>query len=132
MYPTLLDFGTFEIGGFHLRLAVHSYGTFLGLAILTVALLLARELERKKIDPEIVSSLLLAAIVGGVVGAKLYFVVERGRFDAGTIFSGAGLVWYGGFIGGTAGSSAEPWVSSLCSGGGATPCCRPSMPWLLP
>ena len=49
MYPTLLDFGTFEIGGFHLRLAVHSYGTFLGLAILTVALILSRELERKKV-----------------------------------------------------------------------------------
>jgi phosphatidylglycerol:prolipoprotein diacylglycerol transferase len=103
MYPTLLDFGTFGIGGFHLRLAVHSYGTFLGLAILTVALLLSRELERKEIDPEIVSSLLLAAIVGGVVGAKLYFVVETGRFNLATIFSGAGLVWYGGFIGGAAG-----------------------------
>jgi phosphatidylglycerol:prolipoprotein diacylglycerol transferase len=102
MYPTLLDFGTFEIGGYHLRLAVHSYGTFLGLAILTVALLLARELERKKIDPDIVSSLLLAAVVGGIVGAKLYFVVEKGRFSLDTIFSGAGLVWYGGFIGGAA------------------------------
>jgi phosphatidylglycerol:prolipoprotein diacylglycerol transferase len=103
MYPTLLDFGTFEIGGFHLRLAVHSYGTFLGLAILTVALLLGSEFERKKINPEIVSSLMLAAIVGGIVGAKLYFVIERGSFNVNTIFSGAGLVWYGGLLGGTAG-----------------------------
>ena len=46
----------------------------------------------------------LFALVGGLVGARLYFVIEN--YDEvkhdllGNVFSGSGLVWYGGAIGG--------------------------------
>jgi phosphatidylglycerol:prolipoprotein diacylglycerol transferase len=45
-----------------------------------------------------------AALIGGVVGSRVYFVVQN--YDEvkhellGNLFSGAGLVWYGGAIGG--------------------------------
>ena len=45
-----------------------------------------------------------AALVGGVIGSRIYFIVEN--YDqvkddlVGNLFSGSGLVWYGGAIGG--------------------------------
>ena len=46
-----------------------------------------------------------AALVGGVVGSRLYFIVQNYsevKDDLlGNLFSGSGLVWYGGVIGGT-------------------------------
>lgn len=39
------------------------------------------------------------ALVGGVVGAKAYFLIQNGGGTA-DLFSGSGLVWYGGAGGG--------------------------------
>ena len=39
-----------------------------------------------------------AAVIGGIIGAKLWYVALTR--DPGAIFSRGGLVWYGGFIGG--------------------------------
>ena len=45
-----------------------------------------------------------AALVGGIVGSRVYFIVQN--YDQvkddllGNLFSGSGLVWYGGVIGG--------------------------------
>ena len=40
--------------------------------------------------------MVFAALIGGIVGAKLWFIAENG----GPLFSGTGLVFYGGLIGG--------------------------------
>src|SRR4029079_18566004 len=46
-----------------------------------------------------------SALAGGIVGSRVYFIVQN--YDEvkdellGKLFSGAGLVWYGGAIGGT-------------------------------
>ena len=39
-----------------------------------------------------------AAVIGGIIGAKLWYVALTR--DPGALFSRGGLVWYGGFIGG--------------------------------
>src|SRR6187200_2736457 len=48
--------------------------------------------------------MVFAALVGGIVGARLWWVAENwssAKDDLiGSLFSGAGLVWYGGAIGG--------------------------------
>ncbi len=97
MYPTLIDFGPF---------AIHSFGFMIMLGFLTATWLMRKEFERKGIDPELASNVGIAAIIGGFIGARIYFILERpSEFmadPAGMIFSGAGLVWYGGFIGGFA------------------------------
>src|SRR3954452_1594001 len=45
-----------------------------------------------------------SALVGGIVGSRLYFIVQNYsevKSDLlGNLFSGSGLVWYGGLIGG--------------------------------
>ncbi|MGH7590752.1 MAG: prolipoprotein diacylglyceryl transferase, partial [Gemmatimonadales bacterium] len=49
----------------------------------------------------------LAALVGGIIGAKLWYVALTG--DPATLFSRGGLVWYGGFIGGALGVVLNGW-----------------------
>ncbi|TFB13435.1 prolipoprotein diacylglyceryl transferase [Candidatus Marinimicrobia bacterium MT.SAG.4] len=95
MYPILFKFGPIQIT---------SFGFMMAFAFLTCAWLLRKELSRNKKDPELAYELVMAAALGGVAGAKLNFLLIS--FDSvlrdpiGMIFSGAGLVWYGGFIGG--------------------------------
>jgi phosphatidylglycerol:prolipoprotein diacylglycerol transferase len=56
------------------------------------------ELRRRKLREEYASDITLAAVIGGVIGAKLWYVVLMQ--DPGALFSRGGLVWYGGFLGG--------------------------------
>jgi phosphatidylglycerol:prolipoprotein diacylglycerol transferase len=63
-----------------------------------------RELER---PVDWAYEIVFAALLGGVIGARAYYVIEKfgtAKNDLlGTIFSGSGLVWYGGAIGGAIG-----------------------------
>jgi phosphatidylglycerol:prolipoprotein diacylglycerol transferase len=56
------------------------------------------ELARRGYDPEPVGDMVFAAVVGGLLGAKLYYVVVLGHWDA--MFERGGFVFWGGFIGG--------------------------------
>ena len=56
-------------------------------------------------DEEDASALLLAAGVGGIVGAKIYYAILYG--DWRLLFDRSGLVWYGAFV---AGLLAAVWV----------------------
>ncbi|MCZ6681180.1 MAG: prolipoprotein diacylglyceryl transferase [Candidatus Poribacteria bacterium] len=102
MYPTIIDFGPIKLGPIHLPLAVHSYGLMLALAFLTGMFILQRELARKKLNPQVASSIIFAGAVGGIVGAKLYSAFQDGTIEIAELFSNSGLVWYGGLIGGSA------------------------------
>jgi phosphatidylglycerol:prolipoprotein diacylglycerol transferase len=88
----------FEIG----PIKVYSYGLMLGLAFLIGSYILAGELRRRKIDPNIASTVTILAVVFGIAGAKLLFLIEH--WDAfladpfGMAFSPGGLTWYGGFV----------------------------------
>ena len=57
------------------------------------------ELLRRGHDPEPVSDMVFAAVVGGLLGAKLYYVVVLQHTDA--LFERGGFVFWGGLIGGT-------------------------------
>ena len=57
-----------------------------------------RELVRRGHDPAPISDMIFAALVGGLLGAKLYYVVVLGHWDS--IFDRGGFVYWGGFIGG--------------------------------
>jgi phosphatidylglycerol:prolipoprotein diacylglycerol transferase len=48
-----------------------------------------------------------AAVIGGIVGAKLWYVALTQ--DMGALLSRGGLVWYGGFIGGAAAVILNSW-----------------------
>lgn len=60
------------------------------------------EFKRKGMNPEYVYWLTLAAAVGGLLGSKIHYLLLNldrvGDDPLAMTFSGAGLVWYGGFI----------------------------------
>jgi phosphatidylglycerol:prolipoprotein diacylglycerol transferase len=57
-----------------------------------------RELARRGHDPEPIPDMIFAALVGGLLGAKLYYVVVLGHWDS--ILDRGGFVYWGGLIGG--------------------------------
>jgi phosphatidylglycerol:prolipoprotein diacylglycerol transferase len=93
---------------FHLLgLEITGYGIMLMVGFLTGSWLIKLELERRGFRIEYASDVMLAALIGGIVGAKLWYVVLT--HDLGTLFSRGGLVWYGGLLGGAAGVAINGW-----------------------
>jgi phosphatidylglycerol---prolipoprotein diacylglyceryl transferase len=89
MWPTLIKVGNFEIT---------TFGLMMFLAFVVAGWVLAREFRRYGIDEELASSMVVAAALGGIVGAKVYYAILFRDWHL--LFDRAGLVWYGGLIGG--------------------------------
>ena len=109
MYPVIFDFGQISIFGREISIVINSYGFMLMTAFYSCYFVLNREMKRLELDENIASDIIVWAAIGGIGGAKLYYLIEN--FDRvlidpkGMIFSGAGLVFLGGLIGGTMGVS---------------------------
>jgi len=103
MYPILFQLGP---------ITIYSFGAFMALAALSAGWIVSIELKRRGYNSELASTLVFAAAIGGLVGARLLFIVEEWQgFLAEPlryIFTGAGFTWYGGFFGGAA---AGLWVA---------------------
>ena len=85
-------------------ITVHSYGAMLALAFLVGAWLLRREQRRSELPGDLADQTAIAGMVGGIVGAKLYFLLveapdDFAREPLSMLFSGAGLTFYGGLLG---------------------------------
>lgn len=82
---------------------ITSFGVFMFLSFLVGGMLLRAEMERAGHDPERAWDLVFMAVLGGVIGAKAYYVLLN--YEAlladplSAIFSRGGMVWYGGFAG---------------------------------
>ena len=102
MYPVLFRIPEFLplIGG----IPINSFGTMMVLACLAGGWVLQKELERHGHEGKEAWDLAFLSLAAGLVGAKLYWVLTHpARLSAdplGTIFSGTGLTWYGGFAAG--------------------------------
>jgi phosphatidylglycerol:prolipoprotein diacylglycerol transferase len=60
--------------------------------------LIALQLRQAQLKEDYAADIVAASVIGGIIGAKLWYVALTG--DPGALFSRGGLVWYGGFIGG--------------------------------
>ncbi len=93
----------FKIG----PLSIYSFGFMLVVAFYSCYYLLTKEMKRLGYDEKLASDLIFAAAVGGILGSKIYYLLENLnrviQDPVGMIFSGAGLVFLGGLIGGTLG-----------------------------
>jgi len=98
IYPLVLRLGGFEITGFGLMMMV---------AFLAGGWIVGLELRRRRLREEYATDMVAAAVIGGVVGAKLWYVALTQ--DLGSLLSRGGLVWYGGFIGGAAAVLINGW-----------------------
>jgi phosphatidylglycerol---prolipoprotein diacylglyceryl transferase len=86
---------------------ITGYGLMMMVAFLVGGWLVARELRRRGLVEDYAADMVAAAVVGGIVGAKLWYVALTG--DPGAILSRGGLVWYGGFIGGALAVMLNGW-----------------------
>ncbi len=89
-------------------LTIYSYGFMLAVAFFIGTLLARLEARRKEIDPDIVLDLVLVIAAGGIIGARLFYVIGNWQQFAKTPISvfaiwQPGLVFYGGLFGGAIG-----------------------------
>ena len=94
MYPTLIRIGSFEIT---------TFGLMMFLAFVAAGWVLARQFKRYGLDEELASSMVMWAAIGGIAGAKIYYAILFRDWHL--LFDRAGLVWYGGLLGGFAACS---------------------------
>ncbi len=103
MYPE------FDLG----PITVQSFGLCFALGFLAAGALVWKRLGEIGKPPDWSYEVALAAMIGGALGSRVYFVVQN--YDLvkhdllGNIFSGAGLVWYGGIIGGALAVALWAW-----------------------
>jgi phosphatidylglycerol:prolipoprotein diacylglycerol transferase len=85
-------------------LELKTFGLMLALGFLAAGGLVARRFDELGKPPDWAYEMVFAALVGGIVGARLYWILQNwdqaGDDLVGNLFSGAGLVWYGGALGG--------------------------------
>lgn len=87
--PLSYDVGPLTLTGFGLAMLM---------SFVIAQIIAQRELARRGYDPEPIGDLIFAAVIGGLVGGKLYYAVLTG--DPGAVFSRAGFVFWGGLMGG--------------------------------
>src|ERR671918_2143533 len=98
IFPFVFQLGPLEITG---------YGLMMMVAFLMGGWLIALELKRRGLSEDYAADMIAAAVIGGIVGAKLWCVAVT--HGAGALFSKGGLVWYGGFIRGAAAGILHGW-----------------------
>jgi phosphatidylglycerol:prolipoprotein diacylglycerol transferase len=88
-------------------LTLQSFGICFALAFVASALTMSRRLEELGKPPEWVYEMTFAALIGGLVGSRLDYLAQnwdRVSDDLlGNVFSGSGLVFFGGLAGGAVG-----------------------------
>ena len=88
-------------------ITLQSFGIMFALGFVAAGLLIARRMQELGKPVDWAYELIFAGLVGGIVGSRLDFLFENWNDVSndllGNLFSGSGLIWYGGAIGGTIG-----------------------------
>ncbi len=104
MHPVLFKYGFIEI---------RFYGLMYVVAIVVASFLIKSEVRRRKIDlgPDEVTNFIIWVMIGGVVGARLYYVLFNPGYYI-TYPAEIPAVWHGGLAihGGLIGGFAAAWV----------------------
>ncbi len=95
VWPTLFKIGPLELG---------TFGVMAALGFLAAYLVFRAEVKRLGLQLKLSSELLVAAIIGGLVGARVNYALEYWDVlltdPVGILWSRYGFTWYGGLIGG--------------------------------
>ena len=88
-------------------LTLQIFGICFAAAFLAAGALIARRLEEWGKPRDWAYEMAFAALVGGLVGSRLDYILQNWDSASddllGSIFSGSGLVWFGGAVGGALG-----------------------------
>ncbi|NUR20603.1 MAG: prolipoprotein diacylglyceryl transferase, partial [Gemmatimonadaceae bacterium] len=93
--PTVVQPFSYPLG----PLEITGFGLAMFLSFVVAQHVAQVETERRGYDPAPVGDLIFAAVIGGLLGAKLYYVILTG--DPRSFLQRAGFVFWGGLIGGT-------------------------------
>ncbi|MEI7520517.1 MAG: prolipoprotein diacylglyceryl transferase family protein [Thermoleophilia bacterium] len=94
MFPTLGSIGPFTF---------YSFGLMAAIAVVLAGVFLAIDLRQRGLDPSNALEIVVGAAIGGFLGARIYYLIEHWGEPGEGLFSGSGLVWYGGVAGGVIG-----------------------------
>ena len=86
---------------------LQTFGICFALAFLASGALVARRLKELGKPPDWAYEIIFSAMAGGLVGSRIDYLIQnyddvRGDL-LGSLFSGSGLVWFGGVVGGAVG-----------------------------
>jgi phosphatidylglycerol:prolipoprotein diacylglycerol transferase len=88
-------------------LDLQTFGICFALGFLASGAVLARRLRELGKPPDWSYEFVFAALIGGLVGSRVDFLIQNWDEVSGellgNIFSGSGLVWFGGLVGGALG-----------------------------
>src|SRR6185503_10337484 len=88
-HPLSYDVGPLQLTGFGLAML---------LCFVIAQIVAQRELDRRGHDPEPIGDLIFAAVIGGLLGGKIYYAILM--HDSSALLSRAGFVFWGGLMGG--------------------------------
>ena len=94
MLPTICTLGPFQ---------VYSYGLMLAIAIIVCSFLLKRDAAVYKISADTVYDLVFWSVLGGIAGARIFFIILNWEVFSGdpremVMLQRGGLSWQGGLI----------------------------------
>lgn len=98
VYPFVLHLGPLDLTG---------YGLMMMVAFLMAGWAIQLDLRQRGLDEDYAADIVIAGVIGGLVGAKIWFVLLTG--DTASLLRRGGFVWYGGFLGATAGILLNGW-----------------------
>jgi phosphatidylglycerol:prolipoprotein diacylglycerol transferase len=90
VYPEL-----FHIGG----LPINSFGVMMALAFIIAGAVGRWQFKKRDVNPDFIYGLTIAAVIGGLLGAKIHYLILHPDLWPENLLNGGGLVWYGGMIG---------------------------------
>ncbi|HXQ28841.1 MAG TPA: prolipoprotein diacylglyceryl transferase [Gemmatimonadales bacterium] len=98
IYPLVLQLGPVTLTG---------YGVMMMVSFVMAGWAIQLELRERGLNEDYAADIILAAVIGGLVGAKVWYVVVTRDWSA--LFRRGGFVWYGGFLGGVVAVLANGW-----------------------
>ena len=85
-------------------LTLQTFGISFAVAFLAAGVVVAKRLRELDKPPDWAYEMVFCALIGGVVGARLDYAIQNWDDVSGDVlgelFSGSGLVWFGGAVGG--------------------------------
>jgi phosphatidylglycerol:prolipoprotein diacylglycerol transferase len=88
-------------------LTLQTFGICFGLGFIAAGAVLARRLREIGKPPDWAYEIIFAGLIGGLVGARLDYLIQNWDKVSddvfSSVFSGSGMVWFGGLVGGAAG-----------------------------
>ncbi len=94
---------TIELG----PITLQTFGLCFALGFVAAGGLVARRLRELGQPPDWAYEVIFAGLIGGLVGSRVDYILQNldsvGDDLLGSLFSGSGLVWFGGVVGGAAG-----------------------------